>query len=118
RGELADDEPGLRTAEQLVARKRHQIGAVPYRLGDGRLVREAETRQIGERAGAEIVREQRLALMRQRGEVAGRHVGGEALDAIIRGVNLEYPARWRRHSPSHGCGWWCRPREGSRRRAP
>ena len=27
--------------------------------------------------------------MRQRGEVARRHLGGEALDAIIRGVDLE-----------------------------
>ncbi len=91
-GALADDEPGLRPAQQLVAGKRHKIGAVFYRFGDGRLVREAPARQIDQRAGAEIVRQQLRPFVRQRREVARRHLGGESLDAIIRGMDLQHQA--------------------------
>ena len=53
----ADDEAGLRTAEQLVAGEGDEVGAVGDRLAHRRLVPEAEAREIDQRAGAEIVDE-------------------------------------------------------------
>ena len=53
----ADDEAGLRPAEQLVAGEGDEIGALGDGLAHRRLVREAEAREIDQRAGAEIVDE-------------------------------------------------------------
>ena len=85
----ADDEPGLRAAEQLVARERDQIGAVGDGFRDGRLVREPETRQINQRSRAEIVHERHTTRAGKCRELARIDLGGEAFDAVVRGVNLE-----------------------------
>ncbi len=66
----ADDEAGLRAAEQLVAGEGDEVGAVGDRFGDRRLVREAEAREIDQRAGAEIVDQRHVALVRERRELA------------------------------------------------
>ena len=58
----ADDEAGLRAAEQLVAGERDEVGAFGDRFGDRRLVRQAAARQIDQRAGAEIVDERHVVL--------------------------------------------------------
>ena len=119
----ADDEAGLRAAEQLVAGEGDEVGAVGDRLRDGRLVREAEAREIDQRAGAEIVAPAaRCARARCAASSRAGDLRGEALDAVVGGVDLEDQpgalADRRRRSPSGACGWWCRPRPASRRRAP
>ena len=77
-------------------------------------------REVDQRAGAEIVDERHAALARERRKVAREHLGGEARDAIVRGVDLEHETRLRsdrrQHSPSDGCGWWFRPRPAWRPR--
>ena len=57
----ADDEAGLRPAEQLVAGEGDEIGALGDRLRDRRLMREPEAGEIDQRAGAEIVDQRHLA---------------------------------------------------------
>ena len=51
----ADDQAGLRPAEQLVAAEGHEVGAERDPLGDERLLRQAVPAQIDERAAAEIL---------------------------------------------------------------
>ena len=66
----ADDEAGLRPAEQLVARESDKVGAFGDGLGDSRLMRKTEARQIDEGAGAKIVDKRHLVLVRQCREFA------------------------------------------------
>ena len=117
----ADDKPGLRPAEQLVAAERHQIGAGLQRLGDGRLVRQAPAFEIDQRAAAEILDKRQAALARQLRQPRRRHRSREALDFVIAGMDLEdqrrSPARSRRRSRADACGWSCRPRAAACRRA-
>ena len=86
----ADDEPGLRATQQLVARERDQIGAVGDGFSDGRLVREPETREVDQRSGAEVVHERDTTLARKCCELACCHLRGETLDPVVRRVNLEH----------------------------
>ena len=51
----ADDEPGLRAAEQFVAAEGDEVGALRQRFGDGRLVRQAPALEVDQRAAAEIL---------------------------------------------------------------
>ena len=60
----SDDDPGLRPAEQLVARARHQVGAVGERLGHGRLVGRHPL-LVAQQARADVV-EERHAVLRAR----------------------------------------------------
>ena len=66
----ADDEAGLRPAQQLVAGEGDEVGAVGDGLGDRRLVLEAEAREVDQRAGAEIVDQRHALLARKRRKVA------------------------------------------------
>ena len=66
----ADDEPGLRAAQQFVAAEGDEIGARRQRLGDGRLVRQAPALEIDQRAAAEILDQRHAAFARQRRELA------------------------------------------------
>ena len=54
-GALADDDPGLRAAEELVAAEEGHRRAVAQALGHHRLVRQAELGGVEERTGAEVV---------------------------------------------------------------
>ena len=67
----SDDDPGLRSAEQLVARARHQVGAVGERLGHRRLVRRHAV-LVMQQPGADVEDERHAALRGERGEVLGR----------------------------------------------
>ena len=67
----ADHDPGLRPAEQLVARARHQVGAVGERLGHRRLVRRHPV-LVMQQPGADVEDERHAALRGERGEVLGR----------------------------------------------
>ena len=68
----ADDEAGLRAAEQLVARESNEIGAVGDSFRDRRLMRETEARQIDQRAGAEIVHERECRVLAPAWQVRAR----------------------------------------------
>ena len=68
-----DDEPRLRSAEQLVAAERDDVGAVRERFARRRLVRQAVVLEIDEHAAAEIDDERHAVLVRERRELGFRH---------------------------------------------
>src|SRR5438094_5377065 len=86
---FADDDPGLRAAEQLVARERHEVDSGGDDLGHGRLVGKAPRPQVDQRAGAQILHDRNAALTAELDQLAARHVRGEADHAVVRGVNLQ-----------------------------
>ena len=61
----AEDDPGLRPAEELVARERDEVGAGGEAVRDERLVVERD-----EAARAEVVEERQPVPARDRGELA------------------------------------------------
>ena len=85
----ADDEAGLRAAEQLVAREGDEVGALGDRLGDGRLARQAVGGEVDEGAGAEVVDERHAVVMGDPRQFGRRHRLGEALDPVVGGVDLQ-----------------------------
>ena len=88
----ADDEADLRAAEQLVAGKGHDIGAVGHRLAHGFLLRQAISRHVDQRARAEIV-EQRLAGgMGDARDLASVDRRRETLDAVVGCVGFDEKA--------------------------
>ena len=92
----ADDDAGLRAAQQLVAAEGDEVGAAADAFGDDRLLRQAVGRQVDERAAAEILHDRDAARAADRDERFQRHVAGEADDAVVRGVHLEQQRRLRR----------------------
>ena len=68
---VTDDDAGLRTAEQLVARERHEVGAVCERVDDGGLVLR-QPLAVTQQARAHVVEEGHAVLLRQTGELGGR----------------------------------------------
>src|SRR5262249_21909862 len=85
----ADDDAGLRPAEELVARERHEVHARGHRFLDGRLVRKAPRPQVEERTGAEALHPGKAPLGPELDELARRPRGGEADDAVVGRVDLE-----------------------------
>ena len=59
---FAEDDTGLRAAEQLVAAERNDLGAGLHALLHGRLEGEAIGRRIKQRAAAQVVDQQRAPL--------------------------------------------------------
>ena len=80
----AGDDPGLRAAEQLVAREADEVGARRERRGRGRLALD-----VDERAGAEVVDERQLVAPRDRRELLDAGLLREADDAEVRLVHAE-----------------------------
>ena len=80
----ADDDPGLRPAEELVAREADEVGAVRDARRCRRLVPEVE-----QRPGAEVVDEREPGARRDPGELPCRDGLGEADDAVVRLVHPE-----------------------------
>ncbi len=91
----ADDDAGLRSAEQLVAAERDEVGARGDRRAHGRLVRQAPALQVDERTAAEIDRDRHAALAPDRREIADRHALREAADRVVARVHLHQQRRAR-----------------------
>ena len=86
----ADDEAGLRPAEQLVAGERDHVATGTEHLLRQRLARQPVRRQIDERAAAEVGGERNVAGMgdaRKRGFIDRC---GEAFDRVVAGVHLHH----------------------------
>ena len=95
RSRAADDDPGLRAAEQLVAGEGDEVGAVRDRLARpsaraaGRSGRDRPAcRRRGRSTSGTPCARARCAR-----EVARRHRGGEALDRVVRGMHLHHQRR-------------------------
>jgi hypothetical protein len=86
----ADDDPGLRAAEQLVAAEADEVGAACERLRGGRLVTE-----LDERARAEVVEQRYLETPRDRRDLFQGRPFREADDAEVRLVHPEDQCRTR-----------------------
>ena len=86
---LADDEARLRATQKLVAGEGHEVRTVGDRLTHGRLVAQAQAREIGERAGAQIVDERQTMRAGKGREITRLDARREALDAIIGSMDLE-----------------------------
>ena len=84
-----DDDPGLRPAEQLVARARHEVGALGERV-DARTARRAASRcSCSEQPGADVEDERARPLGGDRGQVFDGRRRREADHAVVAGVDLE-----------------------------
>src|SRR5262245_49400194 len=79
----AHDDAGLRAAEQLVSRERHDVGAGPDGLRHSRLAREPPGTEIEEAAGPEILEHRHPARPAELGQLRGGHALGEADDAVV-----------------------------------
>ena len=98
----ADDQPGLRTADELVARERHQVGAGSQALAGRRLMAEPDPLGGQERAAAEIVDHDRAVSVGDLGErhrVRRLHEPG--LDEV-RGVHAKHEPDARRRVREDG----------------
>ena len=82
-GGPAEQQPGLRTAEELVAARGDQGGAVPQRGGGVRLAGQQRVRD--KQPGPDVEHHRGT----QAGQLADGHGGGEALDAEVGRVHLE-----------------------------
>ncbi|RZL93513.1 MAG: hypothetical protein EOP73_27610, partial [Variovorax sp.] len=76
----ADDDAGLRPAQQLVAAEGDDARAFAQRIGRRRLARQAEARQVGQRPAAEVHHVGQPVFGGQRAELHRVGLGGEALD--------------------------------------
>src|SRR5207253_6367477 len=88
------DDPGLRTAQQLVAGEAHEICACSKRLASRWLVAD-----VDERAGTEVVDQRQSMAQRHRGELLQARLLGEADDAEVGLVHAEQECRVVRHRP-------------------
>ncbi len=84
-----DQQPRLRPAEQLVAAERHHVGAAADAVRHHRLARQSPPAQVDQRAAAEVLHHRQAVPPAQLHQRPQRHVGGEALDAVVRRVHLE-----------------------------
>ena len=87
-----DDQSRLRTAEQLVARKRYEAGPGRDAVGDDRLARHAISRQIDQRAGAEIFHHGNPSAFRSRPFRARLTSAVKPIIAVVRRMHLEQHA--------------------------
>src|SRR5262249_23372901 len=85
----ADDEPGLRTAQQLVAAERDEVGARRQRLGHGRFMRQSPPLETDQRTASQILDERNLMIAGDRRELCPRNRRGEAVDYVVAGMRLE-----------------------------
>ena len=84
----AHDDPGLRAAEQLVARAEHEPGPVGEGVGHARLVwRHAVA--VRQQSGAHVVQERHAALVGERGQILRARFGREADHAVVRRMHLQ-----------------------------
>ena len=86
----AGDDPGLRAAEQLVAREADEVGARGQGGGRGRLALD-----VDERARAEVVEERQLVPAGDGRELLDARLLGEADDAEVRLVDAQEQRRLR-----------------------
>ena len=92
----ADQEAGLRPAQELVAGEGAEVGAGLDPLGHRRLRRQAVGRGRQERAGAEVVHQPEVAPARQAGQLLQRRLGDEALELEVGAVDHQERAGARR----------------------
>src|SRR4029077_8805695 len=86
---LPHNETGLRSTEQFVARKSHDVRG-SGRLPSCRLRLPPLKREVDQGAGAEIVGERNARLFSDGGKLRRPDLGGEALNAVIRRVDFQY----------------------------
>ena len=131
-----DDDARLRAAEQLVAREGDHVGARGDHRAHGRLRGQPLGVERDQRRPSPDPRTPaRRRARAQLGELARRHLLGEADQREVRAVHLHQQRRCSAVSAAlvvgaAGCGWWCPPRpaarptgasrraRGSRRRSP
>ena len=89
----ADDDAGLRPAQQLVAAERYQVGTRFERVAGRRLVWQSILLEVDQRAAAEIDHERERVVMTKCRQLALRHSGGKALDRIVAAVHLHDEGR-------------------------
>ena len=68
----ADDEPGLRPADQLVAAERHEVGAGRQALGRHGLMGQAERGRVEQRPAPQVVDDDRAVAVGESATAAGR----------------------------------------------
>ncbi len=85
---VADDQAGLRAAEQLVAAERDNVCAGRNGFLHGGLVRQPPLRQVGERTATEIDGDRQPVLARERREFGERRLLREAADRVVAAVHL------------------------------
>ena len=85
----ADNESGLGSAKQLVAREGDEVCSIRNRFSYRRLMFQAEACKVDERTGAQIIDERDIMLMGECREISRRYIGRESFDAVVRGVDLE-----------------------------
>ena len=85
---MADDEAGLRAAQQLVTAEAHQIGAGGHGLLHGDLARQPPAGQVHQGAAAQVHGHRQAGLVRDTGHLDLGHAAGEALHRIVAGVDL------------------------------
>ena len=84
---LADNETGLRAAEQFVAGKSHNVRG-GHGLPNCRLRLQPIKREVDQRARSEIVGERNARLLGEGAKVGRPNLGGETLNAVVRRVDL------------------------------
>ena len=86
----AQDQPGLRAAEQLVAAGQHEVGAGGQRALQVGLV--GQQRMRPEQPGADVGDQRDAGAGQRGGELADLDLPGEAADDEVRRVHLEHGA--------------------------
>ncbi len=100
----ADGDAGLRTAEEFVSREQHHVRALLQRLPNARLVGEPNRWTAGnpggvgiQQAAADVGDERCIQSCGDGGHLREGHFLGEALHAVVRGMDLEHGLDCSRH---------------------
>ncbi len=83
----ADDQPGLRAAEQLVAAEGDDVGAVAQRFLHRRLFGQAPAREVEQAAAAQIFQQRQIVGMGDARQLGGGDAGSETLHAVVAGMH-------------------------------
>ncbi len=84
----ADDQAGLRAAQQFVAAEGDEVGTGFDGVAHGGLARQSIGAQVDQRAAAQIDRKRHAPLARERGELFEFDAVREALDRVVAGVDF------------------------------
>ncbi|MNP26210.1 hypothetical protein D3C76_1190540 [compost metagenome] len=79
----ADDDPGLRPPQQLVATEGDDIGTIGQSLAYRGFGGQAPAGKVEQAAAAQVFKQWQLMLVGDTCQHGSRHLGGEALDAVI-----------------------------------
>ena len=86
---FSDDEPRLRPAEHLIAAEGDDIGAEPDALGHQRLLGQAISAEIDERAATQIFHDRDLVSSSDCNQLGQTHLGDKPDDFVVARVDFE-----------------------------